>query len=80
VTTYGAGCFGVIEESGDANRYENFRIIPGPKPAGATRERIRSTCADGFHSNGAHVGPTLENCRIESTGDDAMRFTGNIRK
>ncbi len=76
VTTYGAGCFGVIEDKGDANRYDNFRIIPGPKPAGASRARIRSTCADGFHSNGAHIGPTLEHCRIESTGDDAIAIHG----
>ncbi len=76
VTTHGAGCFGVIEDKGEANRYGNFRIVPGPKPAGATRARIRSTCADGFHSNGATVGPTLEDCRIESTGDDAIAIHG----
>lgn len=76
VTTHGAGCFGVIEDRGEANRYENFRIVPGPKPAGATRQRIRSTCADGFHSNGSTIGPTLKNCRIESTGDDAIAIHG----
>lgn len=76
VTIHGARCFGLIEWEGDANRYERLRIIPGPKPAGATRARIRSTCADGFHSKRARTGPVLEDCRIECTGDDAIAING----
>jgi hypothetical protein len=77
VTIYTGFCFGVIEYDGEgANRYINLGITPGPTPPGATRPRLRSMTADGFHSKRTHIGPTLENCRIECTGDDAIAING----
>ncbi len=58
------------------NRYR-FTVTYGPKPAGATAERLHTANADGFHSSYMHIGPTVENCHIEGQGDDAIAIHDN---
>ncbi|SDS85557.1 Ricin-type beta-trefoil lectin domain-like [Paenibacillaceae bacterium GAS479] len=65
--------FGYIEGSGICGTVmDNFRIVPGPKPAGALTPPLLSTILDGIQFNNIQLGPTLENCMIQSTGDDAF--------
>jgi len=78
VTLHASTCFGVLERHGDANRYANLRITPGPPPAGADRPRILSTLADGLHSKHARRGPTVEGCVFEKMGDDGIAINGDF--
>lgn len=62
-----------VEEAGT---FENVRIVPGPKPPGATEERLFSTSADAFNAAYARKGPTLKNCDFSFMGDDAVNLHG----
>ena len=76
-TMNGAGGFAFLEMYGDGGHYyNNVKITPGPKPAGATRERLFSTNADVIHSASVKVGPTIENCLFEKQGDDGVNVHG----
>lgn len=78
VTILASTGFGIFEDNGDGgNRYTNIKITPGPKPAGAVRERILASAADGFHSNGVRKGPVVENCLFEKMTDDGVAVHGN---
>lgn len=77
VNIYSSPGFGVNEGSGDCGTvFRNCKIVPGPKPAGATQERIRSVNADGMHWGNVKKGPTLENCTITHGGDDGINIQG----
>lgn len=52
-------------------RMFDCQIVPGPKPAGATEERLLTTSWDGIQCNAARVGAQVENCVIERCGDDS---------
>ncbi|MCM3746100.1 RICIN domain-containing protein [Paenibacillus pasadenensis] len=65
--------FGYIEGSGKCGTVmDNFRIVPGPKPAGAIVPPLLTTIIDAIQFNNIEVGPTLENCVIQSASDDSF--------
>ena len=76
LTLGNSGLYGIVEFNGNNNRYERCRVTYGPNPPGATEAPIVSTVADGFHSLDATLGPTLLNCVIEGTPDDAIAIHG----
>lgn len=77
VTVYTAPAIGfLIRFCEEAGTYRNVRIIPGPKPAGATQERLFSTCADGFNAAYTRKGPTIEGCEFSYMGDDGVNLHG----
>ncbi|MHB1454407.1 MAG: right-handed parallel beta-helix repeat-containing protein [Saccharofermentanales bacterium] len=66
-----------ISGGGDgASIFNNVDIIPGPKPAGATQNRVRSVNADGMHFGNVKDGPQIINCTITHTGDDCVNIQG----
>jgi hypothetical protein len=72
VTLYTAPGMGIIESDGNGgNRYLNVRVIPGPKPAGATEPRLLSTPWDALQSKVVRKGPLVEGCEIRDAGDDS---------
>ena len=72
VTLHSAPGMGILEGESDAqNRYTNVRIVPGPKPAGATEERLLTTSWDATQCKSSRVGPIFENCEIRDAGDDS---------
>lgn len=72
VTLYTAPGMGIIESDGNGgNRYLHVRVIPGPKPAGATEPRLLSTTWDALQSKVVRKGPLLEGCEIHDAGDDS---------
>ena len=76
LTLGSSGLYGIVEFDGNNNRYERCSITYGPKPPGASEAPIAATGADGFHSLGSTLGPTLLNCLIEGTPDDAIAIHG----
>jgi hypothetical protein len=63
------------------NRYEGCRVMPGPKPEGATEEQLVGGGADGFHSVGNRVGPTIDHCSWEGLfHDDCIAIHGGFSK
>ncbi|MBE6904381.1 MAG: hypothetical protein E7480_07215, partial [Ruminococcaceae bacterium] len=77
VSVYSSPGFALNESSGEGNMYlKNFSIVPGPKPEGATAERLRSANGDGTHFGNVRKGPTFDNCRITHCGDDCINIQG----
>lgn len=76
--TVWSGCVGVGESyTKKQTHYDNFRVVPGPKPYGATEERICCTVADGSHMQNNYEGSFMENCVYDTCGDDGVNFYGS---
>jgi hypothetical protein len=72
-----AAGMGIIENAGHGGMVlQRVAIAPGPKPAGATAERLISTNSDGTHFIAVERGPTLDGCAFANTSDDAINVRG----
>lgn len=79
LTIYWGGQFGFYESHGSsANRYIRNTITYGPLPPGARMRALVSQSADGVHSGGSIVGPTLEGCVFEGQMDDGVNIHGSF--
>jgi hypothetical protein len=79
ITIYWGGQFGFYETHGaSANRYVRNIITYGPIPPGATMRPLASQSADGLHSGGSIIGPTMENCFFEGQMDDGVNIHGSF--
>ncbi|MBE6904439.1 MAG: right-handed parallel beta-helix repeat-containing protein [Ruminococcaceae bacterium] len=77
VSLYASPGFALNESSGEGNMYlKNFKVVPGPKPKGATAERLRSSNGDATHFGNVKKGPTFDNCKITHCGDDCINIQG----
>ncbi|MFA5688504.1 MAG: right-handed parallel beta-helix repeat-containing protein [Kiritimatiellales bacterium] len=72
----GPGAAIIIRFAENAGTYKRVRVIPGPLPAGATEERLFSTCADGFNVAYTRAGPILEDSEFAYMGDDSVNLHG----
>ena len=72
VTVHSAPGMGIIESDGDGKtEYLECRVVPGPRPDGATEERLLSTSWDAMQTKAVRTGPRVERCEIVSAGDDS---------
>ncbi len=72
VTVYSAPGMGILEADGEGGSiFRHCRIVPGPKPKGATEERLLSSSWDAFQSKTIRQGPLVEDCEISHAGDDS---------
>lgn len=72
VTIHCAPGMGLIDYNNETGiKMFGCKIIPGPKPVGATEERLLTTSWDGIQCNVARVGTQIEDCVIERCGDDS---------
>lgn len=72
VTVHSAPGMGILEADGEGgSSFIKCRIVPGPKPQGATEERLLSTSWDAFQSKAIRKGPLVEDCEISHAGDDS---------
>ncbi len=55
---------------------DGFAVEPGPRPLGATEDRMMSTIADAAHIQRLTVGPTIQNSRFAGSGDDGFNCYG----
>jgi hypothetical protein len=68
---------GIVEDAGaGGTRLQKVSVIPGPRPKGATTDRLVSTNADGSHFGTVEHGPTIEDCTYSNTSDDAVNVHG----
>lgn len=72
VTIHCAPGMGLVDYNNETGiKMFDCRIVPGPRPAGATEERLLTTSWDGIQCQVARVGAQIENCVIERCGDDS---------
>jgi hypothetical protein len=68
---------GILENGGPGGtRFERVSIVPGPRPKGATTDRLVSTNSDGSHFTAVARGPVIEDCVYANTSDDAINVHG----
>jgi hypothetical protein len=81
VTIHCAPGMGVVDANNETGiRMLDCKIVAGPRPAGATEDRLLTTSWDGIQCNATRVGPQIENCRIERCGDDSWSVTARELK
>ena len=82
VTLQNAGFAAFFETGGAGGHiYVGCKVMPGPKPAGATEDQLVGCGADGFHSSGVRNGPTIERCVWEGLlHDDCIAIHGALQK
>ncbi|HSI65767.1 MAG TPA: right-handed parallel beta-helix repeat-containing protein [Candidatus Saccharimonadia bacterium] len=77
VTVHSAPGIGILVRfAEEAGTFQDVRVVPGPKPKGATEERLFSTSADAFNAAYTRKGPTLNRCEFSHMGDDAVNLHG----
>jgi parallel beta-helix repeat protein len=68
---------GLLENGGAGSMMlQKVSIVPGPRPRGATTDRLVSTNSDGSHFITVERGPTMEDCTFANTSDDAVNVHG----
>jgi hypothetical protein len=68
---------GILENGGPGGMVlQNVSIVPGPRPAGATTDRLVSTNSDGTHFITVEHGPTVQDCTFAGASDDAVNVHG----
>ncbi len=76
VNIYNAG-FGIYEENGiGGSVFTNCNLIPGPRPSGAKKDRLRFSTRDATHFACLEKGPSFNNCTITHCGDDCINVHG----
>lgn len=58
------------------HNYFRYRVVPGPRPPGADRERVISTNADAFNWGSGHGEIVLDGCEFGFMADDAVNIHG----
>ena len=68
---------GILENGGAGSMLlQKVSVVPGPRPKGATADRLVSTNSDGSHFITVERGPTIEDCSFANTSDDAVNVHG----
>jgi hypothetical protein len=68
---------GILQNAGQGGTVlQKVSIVPGPRPKGATTDRLVSTNSDGSHFITVERGPTMEDCSFANTSDDAVNVHG----
>jgi hypothetical protein len=68
---------GLLENGGAGSMLlQKVSIVPGPRPKGASTDRLVSTNSDGSHFGTVERGPTIEDCNFANTSDDAINVHG----
>lgn len=77
--TIWSGSVGLYMEGGYGDhRIENVHLEPGPRPLGATVDRVFSTVADAAHIRLLEVGPKIRNSTFTHMGDDGFNCYGRF--
>lgn len=80
LTLQNSGFAAFFEGGGSGNRFVDCRIVPGPRPPGATEDQLVGCGADGFHSAGTTVGPSIEGMVFEGVlHDDCIAIHGSFQ-
>jgi len=74
----GPGAGFLIRTSSGGTRLTRCKIERGPKPVGATHERLLSTVADGLNLGYCRKGVIMEDCEFSNMGDDSVNLHGTL--
>ncbi|WP_010582058.1 right-handed parallel beta-helix repeat-containing protein [Schlesneria paludicola] len=66
----------LVSQSGRGMVLDHITIARGPRPEGATRDRLLAALSDGVHYANSRFGPTIENCDFGFQGDDGVNLHG----
>ncbi len=78
VTVYDSNCFSFLEYDGEKNHYYRCVVTRKLNDPKYPVDRLRAGIADAFHSKYATIGPIIEECKLEYTGDDCIAINGNF--
>lgn len=80
LTVWGTSGCGFWETGGGVggSLFKNVVVEPGPKPAGATRDRLVSVNGDFLHQNGLDKGPIVDGCKFTAMMDDVINIHGLV--
>ncbi|MBQ8683692.1 MAG: right-handed parallel beta-helix repeat-containing protein [Clostridia bacterium] len=79
ITVWGTSGCGMWELNGEGGSlYKNVKVVPGPKPKGATRERFVSCNGDFLHQNANKKGPIIDGCTFTHMMDDVINIHGLV--
>ena len=68
--------FGIFEVGGIGGTIlDGCKITLGPKPKGAVEDRLLTSIWDAIQHKLTNIGPLVQNCKIESAGDDSWSVT-----
>lgn len=71
-TIHSAPGMGILECDGEGkSSYRKCRIVPGPRPVGASEDRLLSSSWDAMQTKTVRDGPLVEHCEISHAGDDS---------
>lgn len=82
ITLKNSGFAAFFEQGGEGgHHYVDCRVTRGARPSGAKEDQLIACGADGFHSVGATVGPTIERCTWDGVLlDDCIAIHGGFSK
>lgn len=78
IVVYDSNCFSFLEYDCEATRYYRCQVTRKTDDPKYSVQRLRAGIADGIHSKFAKIGPTIEECTIEHSGDDCIAINGNF--
>lgn len=80
LTVWGTSGCGFWETGGGVggSLFKNVVVEPGPKPTGATRNRLVSVNGDFLHQNGLDKGPIVDGCKFVGMMDDVINIHGLV--
>lgn len=78
ITIYDSNCFSFFESDCERTHYYRCTVTRKLNDPKYPDDRLRAGFADGIHSKHAKVGPTIEECTIEHSGDDCIAINGSF--
>lgn len=78
IVMYDANSFSFFEYDCTNTHYYRCVVTRKPYNPNYTIQPLRAGSADGIHSKHAYVGPTIEECEIEYSGDDCIAINGDL--
>ena len=78
VTVYDSNCFSFFETDCSNTHYYRCAVTRKTNDPKYPVDRLRAGYADGIHSKHATIGPTIEECTLEHSGDDCIAINGSF--
>ncbi len=78
ITVYDSNCFSFFESDCERTHYYRCAVTRKINDPKFPDDRLRAGFADGIHSKHAKVGPIIEECVLEHSGDDCIAINGSF--
>lgn len=78
IVVYDSNCFSFLEYDSENTYYYRCKVTRKLHDPKYPIDRLRAGIADALHSKYAKIGPTIEECVLEHSGDDCIAINGNF--